>query len=68
MKKVLITGGATGIGKATAIAFAQKGYDVYITYNKTVPDYDGVTAINAISAMLMRSKVSLRIFLRWIFL
>lgn len=45
MKKVLITGGATGIGKATAIAFAQKGYDVYITYNKTAPDYDGVTAI-----------------------
>ena len=45
MKKVLITGGAIGIGKATAIAFAQKGYDIYITYNKTAPDYDGVTAI-----------------------
>lgn len=45
MKKVLITGGATGIGKATAIAFAQKGYDVYITYHKTAPDYDGVTAL-----------------------
>ena len=45
MKKVLVTGGATGIGKATALLFKQNGWDVYITYNKTAPDYDGVTAI-----------------------
>ncbi len=45
MKKVLITGGATGIGRATAIAFRDKGYDVYITYNKTEPDFNGVTAL-----------------------
>lgn len=45
MKKVLITGGATGIGRACALAFKEKGYDVYITYNNTEPDYDGVTAI-----------------------
>ncbi|MDE5974369.1 MAG: SDR family oxidoreductase, partial [Eubacterium sp.] len=45
MKKVLITGGATGIGKACALLFKKKGYEVYITYNKTAPDFDGVTAI-----------------------
>ncbi len=44
MKKVLITGGATGIGKATAQAFQNKGYTVYITYHETEPDY-GVNKI-----------------------
>ncbi len=44
-KKVLITGGAGGIGKATAIVFKNSGYDVYITYNKTPADIEGVTAI-----------------------
>ena len=45
MKKVLITGGATGIGKSTAILFAQKGYDVFVTYNQTEPDFDAITKI-----------------------
>lgn len=45
MKKVLITGGATGIGRACALLFSQKGYDVYITYNKTAPDIDSATAV-----------------------
>ena len=45
MKKVLITGGATGIGRACAQLFAQNGYEVYITVHQTQPDFDGVTAV-----------------------
>lgn len=50
MKKVLITGGATGIGKACALLFQQKGYDVFITYHNTKPDYE----VNAIQCDLGR--------------
>lgn len=45
MKKILITGGATGIGSACARLFAEKGNDVFITYNETPPDLDCVTPV-----------------------
>ena len=45
MKKALVTGGATGIGKAVALYLSEHGYDVIITYNQTLPDYDGVNKI-----------------------
>ena len=36
-KKVLITGGGTGIGKAIAKTFYEKGYEVYICLLYTSP-------------------------------
>jgi 3-oxoacyl-[acyl-carrier protein] reductase len=34
-KTVLITGASRGIGRATAVLFAQKGYNISINYNKS---------------------------------
>ncbi len=45
LKKVLITGGATGIGKACAEMFRDRGYDVVITYNKTLTEIENVKAV-----------------------
>ncbi|WP_407454589.1 SDR family NAD(P)-dependent oxidoreductase, partial [Methanobrevibacter sp.] len=35
MKTVIVTGGATGIGRAVSSLFAEKGYNVVIGYNKS---------------------------------
>ena len=40
VKTALVTGGATGIGKATALCLMNNGYDVTITCHKTEPDYN----------------------------
>lgn len=45
MKKALVTGGATGIGRECARLLAERGYDVFITYHETMPDLDCVTPI-----------------------
>ncbi len=45
MKKVLITGGATGIGSACALLFQENGYEVFITCHTAQPALDGVTAV-----------------------
>lgn len=45
MKTALVTGGATGIGKAISQTLAQNGYTVFVTYNKTPIDYKGVNPI-----------------------
>ncbi|MDG5788497.1 SDR family NAD(P)-dependent oxidoreductase [Evansella sp. AB-P1] len=41
-KTVFVTGSSTGIGKATAIAFAQHGADVIIHYNSSVHEAEKV--------------------------
>ena len=42
MKTVLITGASRGIGRATALKFAQGGYGVGINYNNRKKDAEGL--------------------------
>jgi NAD(P)-dependent dehydrogenase (short-subunit alcohol dehydrogenase family) len=48
-RTALVTGGSRGIGAATAVALAERGFDVLISYrNKTARAQDVVARINAI--------------------
>lgn len=41
-KSIIVTGGGTGVGKATAIKLASKGAKVVINYNKSADDAEAV--------------------------
>lgn len=47
---VIITGGDSGIGKATAIAMAREGADILISYKDDVEDVDAIEATKWIRA------------------
>jgi 3-oxoacyl-[acyl-carrier protein] reductase len=58
-KTVVVTGAAKGIGKAVALAFADKGCNIVINYRSTAPD-ETVAAIEAkgVSCLAYKADVS----------
>lgn len=62
-KKVIITGGDSGIGKAVAIAFAREGADVLISYLSDVEDEDAENTAEYVraagrKAILMKGDIT----------
>lgn len=58
---VLVTGSATGIGRACALRFAQLGFDVVVNYSRSEAEaLETVTLVQAtgVRALLMRCDVS----------
>lgn len=59
-KTILVTGGSRGIGRATSIDLARKGYDIIITYNSGEDDARKVAAeISALGVQAEYMKVDL---------
>ena len=63
-KTVIVTGASKGIGAATAILFAQKGYNVVINYNNS---YESASllcrslASHGYSVMMQKANVANRL-------
>jgi 3-oxoacyl-[acyl-carrier protein] reductase len=58
-KSVLVTGGASGIGRSIALAFAREGADVAITYMTTDPS-DTLATIRSTGARALAVQADLR--------
>ena len=60
-KTVLITGGGTGVGRATALQLAARGYDIAINYSRSLEDAEQTKAdVEALGrrAIVVRCDVS----------
>ena len=60
-KAAIITGSATGVGAATALGLAQRGYDVLINYSKSEPEAQASAAAcrqAGADALLVRGDVA----------
>lgn len=58
---VLVTGSATGVGRATAVRFAQKGYAVVVNYSRSEEDAKETVRLvesTGMRALLIRCDVS----------
>ena len=51
-KVVIVTGGGTGVGRATSLAMARMGYDVIVNYSRSKDD--AIATANEIMALGMR--------------
>ena len=57
-KTILILGGSSDIGQATIKLFAEKGYDIFATYNRTAMDLDEYCKVH--NSKLTKIKLNVR--------